>query len=84
MPEIVETVAVSDVFVTRLAKMEWVSKSCMRLYFCADQGDETVLVAKMIVPIDCIREIAATRIRMMRNLGAENLVPVHSAHQNTA
>ena len=73
--EITETTAISDTFVTRLAKMEWVSRDCLRFYLCADQGDENILVAKLIVPLDCIREISATRIRMMRNLGAtEGLV----------
>jgi hypothetical protein len=80
----IETVAVSDVFVTRLAKMEWVSSSCMRFYFCADQGEETILVAKLVVPIDCIREISATRLRMMRNLGAAEGVVVAGGRAHSA
>ena len=75
MPDMIETTPIADTFVTRLAKMEWVSRACMRFYFCADQEDETVLVAKLIVPIDCIRQISSDRIRMMAELGAcEGLV----------
>jgi len=80
MPEMIETTAISDTFVTRLAKMEWVSRDCLRFYFCADQGDdESILVAKFVVPLDCVREISATRLRLMRELGATEGVVVRGS-----
>ena len=69
MREIVETIAIADVFVTDLGKIEQVSNSCCRFYLCAHQDDELVLVAKLVIPLDCFARIITTRERMMAELG---------------
>jgi len=74
MPEMIETVAISDIFVTRLARLEWVARDVLRFYFCADTDGENVLVAKLVVPLDCVRDISATRLRLMKELGAVEAV----------
>jgi hypothetical protein len=71
MRELLETIAVPDVFVTGLHKMEYASTSCMRFYFYADQDGERVLAAKLVVPVDCITEISAERVKMMARLEEE-------------
>lgn len=65
---LVETIAVADVFVTDLGKVERVSESCNRFTFCARQEGELLVVAKLIIPNDCLTRMIAARERMLAEL----------------
>jgi hypothetical protein len=65
----IETIAIADVFVTELGKIERISNSCNRFYFCTYQDGELQVVAKLIIPTDCLTRMIAARERMLAELG---------------
>jgi hypothetical protein len=58
MTEVIETVAISDSWVSGCSRIENAGGDCLRYYLYAQQGDEKVLVAKIVCPVNTALEIA--------------------------
>jgi hypothetical protein len=50
MSEVIETVAVSDTWISGCSRIENAGGDCLRFYLYAQQGDEKILVCKIVCP----------------------------------
>jgi hypothetical protein len=64
--DVVETVAISDIFISGCARIERAGGDCVRFYFYAQQGDEKILVCKAVVPNSVVRGISAMKEQLLK------------------